>query len=170
MKTRSMTLILLLAAFALVAALSIAAEEGEAPTAMYGPSSGAAGLKWIGGNSGSPFMNPGMDCIGCHSTGEGPRFAIAGTVYAKIDEKNLDLGVEGVTVEVTDAKGQVVKMTTNKSGNFYERRVNLAFPIKAKIIYKGKTREMYGARPTGDCAACHTQSGRNGAPGRIALP
>jgi len=65
---------------------------------------GPSGLKWIGGDRESALMRPGMSCIGCHAEGEGPRFQIAGTVYTNLDEKDEYFGVEGLTVQVTDAR------------------------------------------------------------------
>lgn len=156
--------------FVLGPVLGLAADEDGPSSGLFAPSSGPSGLRWVGGNEGSPLMNPGLDCISCHSQGEGPRFEAAGTVYLKLNEKNLDLGVEGATVEITDAKGKVFKAVTNKAGNFSFRRVALSFPIKAKVLYQGKTREMYGARMTGNCASCHSQTGQNGAPGRVTVP
>ena len=169
MRSRLSTLLAIAAVFALCGATALAAQEGASGN-EFGKSTGPSGLKWIAGNRGSSLMNPGLNCIECHAAGEGPRFAAAGTVYAKLDEKNLDLGVQGATVVITDAKGKVVKLETNKSGNFFARGVSFTFPIKAKVEYKGQTREMMGARPSANCAACHTESGLHGAPGRIVIP
>jgi mono/diheme cytochrome c family protein len=160
----------LLVALALVTVASGLALAAQSLPAGAAASSGPSGLKWVGGNRGSQNMNPGMDCIVCHTKGEGPRFAAAGTVYTKIDEKDLEFGVEGAIVQITDAKGQVVKLTTNKAGNFFANRQTFAFPITAKVIYKDKTREMYSPQKTADCAACHQAKGVGGAPGRIMIP
>ena len=169
MRTRLSTLFAVAAASALFGAVTLSAQEGGSGNG-FGPSNGPRGLKWTGGNMGSSLMNPGENCISCHSAGEGPRFAAAGTVYAKLDEKSLDLGVQGATVVITDAKGKVVKLETNKSGNFSARNVKFTFPIRAKVEYKGQTREMLGARGSANCAACHTQTGAGGAPGRVMIP
>lgn len=160
---------------AVLAVLSLAAitaqDDDEGGSGLFAKSEGTAGLKWVGGNEGSSLMNPGMTCIACHTRGEGPRFAAAGTVYAKLDERTLDLGVQGATVEITDAKGQVLKLETNKSGNFSTRRfARLAFPITAKVIYKGKVNQMYTPQASGDCNSCHSAAGSNGAPGRVVIP
>ncbi|HUX36330.1 MAG TPA: hypothetical protein VMV44_00390 [Rectinemataceae bacterium] len=172
MKFRKTWILALAAALALVAAAGLAADDDEGSAANpFAASNGPSGLKWVAGNSGGSLMNPGLACISCHTRGEGPRFAAAGTVYAKLDEKNLDLGVEGATVQIIDAKGRVLTLKTNKSGNFSARRgVSFTFPITAKVIYKGKTSEMYSPQKSGDCNLCHTQSGAKGAPGRVAIP
>jgi hypothetical protein len=56
------------------------------------------------------------------------------TVYQKFDEPNDCCGVEGAVVQLTDAKGQVIKLTTNKAGNFFlrERGNSIAFPYRRK--------------------------------------
>ncbi len=172
MKFRKTWILALAASLALVAVLGLAADDDEESAANpFAASDGASGLRWVGGNSGGSLMNPGLACISCHARGEGPRFAAAGTVYAKPDEKNLDLGVEGATVQIIDAKGKVLTLKTNKTGNFSTRRgQSFAFPITAKVIYKGKISEMYTPQTSGDCNLCHTQGGAHGAPGRVAIP
>ncbi len=126
---------------------------------------------WTGGNSESPRMHPGMDCIACHtSEGEGPRFTVAGTVFTEYDEPDDCNGVEDVVVEVTDATGAVWTESTNSAGNFYFRDNELVFPITAKIIDGDVERKMLGAVGTGACASCHSRSGNNGAPGRVIAP
>lgn len=132
----------------------------------------ASGSQWTGGNAESPLMNPGMACIACHtSEREGPSLAIAGTVYAKADEADRCGGTSsGMTIEITDAAGAVRSLTPNAAGNFYLEKVTLKTPYKARLIYAGGTREMAAAQTNGDCNSCHTATGLNGAPGRIAPP
>ncbi|MEI6873982.1 MAG: hypothetical protein WCL50_02510 [Spirochaetota bacterium] len=132
-------------------------------------SDGPSGLKWIGGNRENQLMNPGLSCIGCHSKGEGPRFSVAGTVYTKADEKDLDFGVEAAVVTITDAKGQVQKLTSNKAGNFFSRKA-VAFPYTASVSFKGKEHAMATPQKTGDCMMCHSAKGMGGAPGRVMIP
>ncbi len=101
------------------------------------------------------------NCISCHARGEGPRFLAAGTVYQQLDEPDDCYGVKGVVVQLTDAKNKVYKMTSNAAGNFTLRRGGpLAFPIGG----------MTAPQMTASCAACHTASGANGAPGRVVAP
>jgi hypothetical protein len=132
------------------------------------PSDGPSALKWTGGNRESQYMNPGLDCIGCHSKGEGPRFKIAGTVYTKLDEKDLDFGVEGASVVVTDSKGTVFTYKTNKAGNFMSRGSDSpVYPITAKVVFNGKENAMASPQRTGNCMMCHSAAGKGGAPGRV---
>jgi mono/diheme cytochrome c family protein len=43
-------------------------------------------------------------------------------------------------------------------------------PFTAKVVVGGKERVMVGPQTLGDCNACHTQNGLQGAPGRIIVP
>jgi hypothetical protein len=128
---------------------------------------------WTRGNSGSASMNPGQACISCHSSGEGPRYVIAGTLYPTGHEPNNCNGVNGTTgarVVVTGSNGSAVTLTPNSAGNFYSS-TSLAGPFKAKVVDStGKERVMVSTAPSGDCNTCHTQSGTTAAPGRITLP
>jgi cytochrome c553 len=130
-----------------------------------------SGQTWNGGNDGSSRMNPGMACINCHSQGgEGPRYAIAGTVYPTGHEPDRCNGTSAAQVIITDSAGQVLTLTPNSAGNFYASRVSLSLPYNAKVVANGLTRAMSAAQTDGDCNGCHTQNGDNGAPGRITLP
>jgi hypothetical protein len=138
----------------------------------FASAQGTTVTKWTQGDRGSPLMHPGMSCIDCHAKGEGPRFLIAGTVFKSLTEADNVYGVEGVTVQITDAKGNVFKLTTNASGNFYlqARGNTLVMPFTAKVISNGKERAMGSAQSTGSCNTCHAAKGLNGAPGRILIP
>jgi cytochrome c553 len=126
---------------------------------------------WTGGNSESPRMHPGMDCIACHeASNEGPRYTVAGTVHTGLDEPDDCNGVEGVTVEITDANGDVWTDDTNSAGNFFLRDGDIVFPITARIISDDGVREMATEVETGACASCHTADGEGGAPGRVMAP
>ncbi len=126
---------------------------------------------WTRGNSESPLMQPGMACIECHrSSGEGPIYTVAGTIYTELDEPDDCNGVQSVTVQITDARGRTWSDDTNSAGNFFISDRSIEFPITAKVIDGGVVREMYSPMSTGDCGTCHTPSGRDGAPGRIMAP
>ena len=134
---------------------------------------------WTSGNHGSSSMNPGLACVSCHSSrGEGPRFALAGTLYPTAHEPDLCDGVNGgavgAQVVIVDANGQSITMTPNSAGNF-SWEGNLATPYQAKVIYMGRERAMIESQTSGDCNNCHTQqgampTGTTKAPGRILLP
>jgi hypothetical protein len=132
-----------------------------------------SGTTWTGGNNGNPMMNPGRACISCHAGEEdAPRFTIAGTLYPTGHEPNLCNGVNGTTgarVVIVDAANRTVTLTPNAAGNFMYTGAITA-PYHAKVTYQGRERIMPVAQTSGDCNSCHTQTGTNGAPGRITLP
>jgi mono/diheme cytochrome c family protein len=122
---------------------------------------------------GDPRMHPGRACITCHSTYDGPSFAIGGTVYSTAHEPDdcESPSTAGAQVIITDATGRELVLEVNEAGNFRSRESDaMAMPIRAKVVYEGRERVMFGERMTGDCNACHTQNGENGAPGRILAP
>jgi len=119
-------------------------------------------------------MRPGEACIACHSRGEGPGFAIAGTAYPtghEYDDCN-GTAAQGAVVSVTDSRNVTRTFNVNSAGNFSGSASGgwPVFPIRAQISLGGKTRAMSGAVSSGDCNACHTLQGASGAPGRVALP
>jgi hypothetical protein len=160
-----------LAIFAALVVSCTESEGNEDGGGSVADSRCASGTRWAGGDAESPLMHPGADCIGCHSSGEGPNFVIAGTVQAAIDDPTDCYGVPGATVTITDATGKSVSVLTNDAGNFYvSARDALTMPIQARVAFDGRERAMAGAQMTGACASCHTTSGANGAPGRILVP
>jgi len=120
---------------------------------------------------GSANMNPGQACIACHSSGEGPLFAVAGTVYPSAHEPDDCNGAPGgnVTVVIQPAQGAAITLTPNAVGNFSYAGA-LSLPYTAKVISGGRERAMATPQTSGDCNSCHTESGANQAPGRIMLP
>ncbi|MEO8700944.1 MAG: hypothetical protein ABI867_12925 [Kofleriaceae bacterium] len=132
-----------------------------------------SGRTWTHGNQESPSMHPGVACIACHTAmGEGPRFAVAGTVYTSGHEPNDCYGATGgIVVEVTGANDRTFSLSVNSAGNFYlAANAGLTFPIRAKVITNGLERVMVAPQQSGDCNTCHSQNGTSMAPGRIALP
>lgn len=124
-------------------------------------------------------MNPGKACITCHleTEDEGPIVQIGGTVYPSLHEKDLCYGIDGpastARVIITDAAANTFELPVGRTGNFaleVEDQRNVVFPIRAKVVAAGRERAMSVAQHTGDCNSCHTEQGRNGAPGRILLP
>ena len=171
--------------------------EGTAPAAAPSSTadagSGSAGIDVFGGPStctsgktvpvmtgdGTSDMNPGQACIACHSAGEGPTLFVAGTVYPTGHEPDQCNGTGGADIKViiTDATGKEFSLTPSpRSGNFYlgsSRRNPITFtmPYSARVERGGKVVEAMGAHQSdGDCNSCHTDTGANGAPGRIAAP
>ncbi len=129
---------------------------------------------WTGGNRESPLMRPGGACISCHQkAGEGPVFAVAGTVFPTAHEPDDCDGVgsaAGAQVVITEANGNAHTLTVNQAGNFFLEASTFAFPYQAKVVYQDRERVMVEAQTSGDCNDCHTQDGRENAPGRIFLP
>ena len=132
-------------------------------------------VTWTRGNHGSSQMHPGQACIHCHSTSDGPSFAIGGTVFPTVREPDDCDGIAGTSatkVVVTDAKGTVLTLAVNAAGNFYGSPSNgaLAMPFTAKVVTAAGERAMTTPQSSGDCNSCHTVNGANGAPGRITAP
>ena len=129
-------------------------------------------VTWTRGNHGSAEMNPGRGCIACHATNEGPELTVAGTVYPSAHEPDLCDGAdgsEGFRITIVGAGGQSLTLTPNAAGNF-DSKAHVALPYTAKVAYMGRERAMGVMQTSGDCNSCHTQTGANGAPGRILLP
>lgn len=154
------------------------------------PETCTTGIYWAGGEQDwgqypKTAMHPGLPCIDCHANpgkygveDMGPGMWIGGTVYPTAHEFDECFGVNGtqeaVTVEVTDANGQVVTLQTGVSGDFYLRKgvgvPPIVFPITARVLKGGQYRAMSKAVNTGDCNSCHTLKGTSDAPGRIMSP
>lgn len=119
-----------------------------------------------------PTMRPGENCLRCHSPTGGvgaPTWSAAGTVYDARDA-DRDAGVEGVTVIITGAGGERVRLVTNEVGNFFTD-VPLTKPYRVLLEREGRQVEMPIPAPAGSCNACHSWPDRSGgAPGRIYAP
>jgi hypothetical protein len=147
--------------------------------AFSGPPQCSSNSFWTQGNGGSSRMHPGLACISCHNGGEGPSFAVAGTVYPTGHEPDDcdGSGASGAMITVTDKNGSARVFTANSAGNFSGNPGGgwPVFPITATVSFGGRTRSMTTAVPSGDCNLCHTQNGTAvgqiaAPPGRIALP
>ena len=129
-----------------------------------------SGITWYLGDLGTDLMHPGRACIDCHSSsGRGPTFSAAGTVYPTTHEPDDCDGKSGITVNITDASGQTASTTANSVGNFSFKN-SFQFPIRASVQASGRTRQMLTPQMSGDCNLCHTQNGTQGAPGRVVAP
>lgn len=149
------------------------APDGGSNDPLNAPPRCTSGTSWTQGDAESPLMHPGGACITCHTQRrKGPSLHIGGTVYPSGHEPDECYGQGSAMIEVTDAQGRLLRLTSNASGNFlYETRRGLvSFPIKVKVVYMGRERAMAGAAMSGDCNSCHTQTGASGAPGRVTLP
>lgn len=112
-------------------------------------------------------MYSGADCSQCHS------FAISGTVFPTADMKMGCDGRSGVSVEITDANGTTVTLTSNSVGNFYYYQPSssppLAMPYTAVVKTAKGTLAMHAQPTRGNCNGCHTDATGSG-PGRITAP
>jgi hypothetical protein len=130
-----------------------------------------SGTAWIGGNTESTRMHPGGDCLGCHaSIGEAEEVVLGGTVFAGLNETDDCFGVPGVVLQLTDANGDVHEITSNAAGNFVLQETAIATPYSVKLLYEGRERIMAAMQTELSCNSCHTETGANGAPGRILVP
>jgi hypothetical protein len=157
-------------------------DAGPDPFAV--PPKCTSGTLWTRGEDAR--MRPGEACVSCHAKdAEAPKLSFGGTVYPSAHEPDRCNGADGTTsakgaqIVVIDANGMSFTANVNAAGNFYANaRVAVALPLKAKVVFMGRERVMIGAVPTGDCNACHTQTGTTTvtgmnpekAPGRIILP
>ncbi len=148
-------------------------EPPKAPDPLLAEALCTTDSYWRGGENAQ--MRPGEACVSCHTQErEGPRYAIAGTVYATGHEPDSCNGVSGagpdaVTVIIIDADGREVALTPNSAGNFTLKE-QIALPYTARVVSALGERLMIGPQTVGDCNACHTPEGLSGAPGRITVP
>jgi hypothetical protein len=152
-----------------LAAGSCATPDGGAPDPFAGPHVCTSGV-YSSVQEGAT-MQPGDACISCHAnSGEAPRYSIAGTVYPTGHEPSMcqAAGVAGAQVAIADSQGTHI-YSVNSVGNFAGSDA-IATPFRAELRYAGKVRAMATPQTSGDCNACHTENGAQGAPGRILLP
>jgi hypothetical protein len=142
-------------------------ESLDAPDPLSFPARCTSGETWNGVTK-DQNMRPGESCPTCHAN-----FELAGTLYPTGHEPNDCDGVDGLTtaatIVVTDATGLVITLYPNMVGNFFTS-VTVTPPFHAKVVFNGTERAMTAAQTIGACNSCHTQTGANGAPGRITLP
>jgi hypothetical protein len=165
----SLRTVALIAFLGVVAIASGCGEDEQAKSETVEPALCVSGRRYTSGDG--PLAHPGADCIGCHTSSDEdpPRFTIAGTTYAAPRQADDCWGMSGPTVEVTDATGKIITLTTNEAGTFFSEEP-IAPPIRARVITNGKVRAMKDPVPSGNCASCHTRDGVNGAPGRLLVP
>lgn len=154
--------------------------EGVTPPGGGGPAATVctSGQKFpAGDDEGSPDMNPGMACRACHLREE-PSEAryFMGTAYPTLHEEDRCYSSvpTGTVVQIVDRDGTVaLTMPVRARGNFYSSSLlaNVALPYTARVVSPtGGVTEMTTPQSSGDCNACHTEQGANGAPGRIVFP
>jgi hypothetical protein len=156
----------------------------EAPDEGAGSSTGVAvcssNVYWKDMDKGSELMHPGGKCKACHDKDPmAPDLKVVGTVYPTMHEPDECNGVFGVIAEdgglpeiavvITDKTGRTLPgIPVNSVGNFQLRDV--IAPFNVKVVSRGKENKMMMQAPHGDCNSCHTQTGVDGAPGRVVAP
>ena len=125
-------------------------------------------------NDPKALRNLGEECVGCHRPGkkaaEWP-FTVGGTTYATAADAAAE-GLGGVRITLTDARGKVVTLRSNRAGNFWTNEA-LAFPVAIVLQRDGSERRSEvaaGPCSAGACNGCHTIPPRNGAHGRVWAP
>jgi len=102
--------------------------------------------------------HPGESCARCHEGIKAPRFASAGTLY---DGRTGTVPVAGATIELIDAAGKIVRLTTALNGNFYTTEP-LVLPVFTRASACPADRPMISKVQNGDCnaAGCHVAGNR----------
>jgi hypothetical protein len=140
------------------------------------PPTCSSGNYWTAFDAGSPWMMPGAACITCHRQNfmRAPLFTVAGTVFPTAHEPDKCYGVPAASdakVVITDANGQeLAPLLVSTGGNFGAILAGLALPYRAKVVVGDAVRVMLTPQTNGDCNACHTQAGAQGARGRVIVP
>jgi hypothetical protein len=104
-----------------------------------------------------PLHRPGQPCLACHG-GDGPadtEFALAGTVYQRIDGK---VPLHDATMRFIDSAGAEYGVVSNCVGNFWASADNFrpVWPVWTKLEYEGNSVEMTSAMfREGSCGECH---------------
>jgi hypothetical protein len=118
-------------------------------------------------------MRPGNNCLRCHTTGKqagSKPFSFGGTVFPFANSDPCSNGVQGITVQVSDAKGKTVTVVSNEAGNFWSAE-SLTPPFRIVAKRGDKIAEMPIEAPTGGCALCHSATAPiSGAQGAIRPP
>ena len=136
----------------------------------------SSGEIWTYTDKDSPLMNPGRSCVQCHAEVNdpvhAPLYTVAGTIMVAENEADDCRGVPWMTIVLTDAEGVEWSLTGNSAGNFWlDPDSAPAMPFTARIV-DGSGNERVKRDPVadGDCTACHTREGANGARGRLLAP
>jgi hypothetical protein len=140
------------------------------------PAKCSSGSYWTANDTGSTWMMPGRACVTCHrqNINFAPQFSFAGTVFHTAHEPDKCYGVPiaaGAKIVITDANDQELPpIDVISGGNFGIIVPGVALPYRAKVVVGDSERVMLTPQMNGDCNACHSQNGAQGALGRIILP
>ena len=136
--------------------------EGPVPRRVAGPLAAAAALAAAACTpANGPLMDPGADCLGCHTGGSGAkRWTVAGTIYEGDVGGVRGPAVKGANVTITDANAWTFQLRTNDAGNFYTAEP-VVFPLKVCVDRHGTNACMDEPVPAGmgSCNVCHGPGG-----------
>jgi hypothetical protein len=116
----------------------------------------ALGCADISGFDGNPQMDPGQDCLSCHSAhgaASGLTFTVAGTVYP-LALTGAEGGLFNAEIDITGADNRTLTLRSNGAGNFYSAE-SVVFPAAVAIRIGGQSYPMQQPAPVGSCNACH---------------
>lgn len=118
------------------------------------PISGDAGLTCVDPQTspGDGHHNPGLACASCHDGSIGPRFSVAGTLYA---DPGGATPVAGATITLVGADGSRIDLATADNGNFWTDRA-IEFPVTTYASSCPDLAAMATKAGSGDCNGCHT--------------
>lgn len=99
--------------------------------------------------------NAGKNCLtsGCHASGGWKRFSVGGTIYTDAEGAGA---MAGAQIEVVDAHGITVNLTSDQIGNIYSAQ-SMTAPFTISVSYRGRMVKMPGTASSGGCNAdsCH---------------
>ncbi len=124
-----------------------------------------------------PLHRPGQPCLLCHDGAlfDPPRFTVAGTIFQTTGAR---VAAPGVTVDIVDATGASIALSTNAAGNFYVTpdQYDPTFPLRVSLLSGGLTVQMMTlvegngtVEANGACASCHFDPAGPSSPGHVAL-
>ena len=90
--------------------------------------------------------------------------AVTGTVYAAAHEPSDCLGVDGVLIRITDARGQFTERVSSRSGNFYGRSSKHRLALPSRAPEEPRVLAAGGPHPTqiGNCEGGYRARARSG--------
>ena len=134
----------------------------------------ASNSSWTGGEQGSAEMTPGQACVECHAKTPRVPLTLAGTIFPALHERDNCNGIDGLASAVAlldvDTGSEIApRLQVNRVGNFFSTSAMPA-RYRVKVISQGIQSVMQAPVTSGDCNACHTAAGTNGAMGRLTKP
>jgi hypothetical protein len=116
------------------------------------------GCQDIAGFDGNPVMDPGKNCMQCHSaTGQASAlpWSVAGTVFPT-PTSAADMGLANAEILIVDsaAPPKSITIRSNGAGNFFTAE-SFSGDIHVAVQFGGQRYQMQESPPTGSCNLCH---------------